>query len=463
MLLTMPDGVIISANQSACRLFGMTEVEMLCAGRAGIVVSDEKLECAIRERNLKGKVKAEFTFRRKDGTIFVGEGTSSLFTDAEGITRTSMTIQDITERKRIEAALIESEARYRSLFEDNHAPMLLIDPSTGEIVDGNRVACEYYGYRHEQLVRLTVSDLNTLSPEQIREDMERSVRGERRHFDFRHRMANGDVCDVEVYSGPIPVHGRPLLYSIVHDVTERKRIEREFAKRTNELARSNSELQQFAYVASHDLQEPLRMVISYLTLLEKRYRDQLDPDAREFIHYAVDGGKRMKYLIDDLLAFSRVDIGGKEFVPVDMNTLVAKTIHLLKIPIEEGDAKVGADPLPTIEADESQMVQVMQNLVANAIKFHGASPPEVRISATVGAGEWIFAVQDNGIGLNLQYSDKIFQMFQRLHNRDQYPGTGVGLAIVKKIVERHGGRIWVESELGKGATFFFSIPRSSIS
>jgi light-regulated signal transduction histidine kinase (bacteriophytochrome) len=254
-----------------------------------------------------------------------------------------------------------------------------------------------------------------------------------------------------------------LLYSIVHDVTERKRIEREFAKRTNELARSNSELQQFAYVASHDLQEPLRMVISYLTLLEKRYRDQLDPDAREFIHYAVDGGKRMKYLIDDLLAFSRVDTGGKEFVPVDMNALVAKTIHLLKIPIEEGDAKVVADPLPTIEADESQMVQVMQNLVANAIKFHGASPPEVRISATVGAGEWIFAVQDNGIGLNLQYSDKIFQMFQRLHNRDQYPGTGVGLAIVKKIVERHGGRIWVESELGKGATFFFSIPRSSIS
>jgi light-regulated signal transduction histidine kinase (bacteriophytochrome) len=203
------------------------------------------------------------------------------------------------------------------------------------------------------------------------------------------------------------------------------------------------------------------MVISYLTLLDKRYQDKLDPDGRDYIHYAVDGGKRMKDLIDDLLAYSRVDTGGKAFRSVDMNALIARTILLLKVPIEERKATISVDPLPTIEADESQIVQVIQNLVANAIKFHGHAPPEVHISASVGTGEWIFAVKDNGIGLDTIYSEKIFQMFQRLHDRGEYPGTGVGLAIAKKIIERHGGRIWVESEEGKGSAFFFTIPAVS--
>jgi light-regulated signal transduction histidine kinase (bacteriophytochrome) len=263
---------------------------------------------------------------------------------------------------------------------------------------------------------------------------------------------------VEVYSGPIRVDGRPLLYSIIHDVTEQKRIEAEFLKRTNELARSNADLQQFAYVASHDLQEPLRMVISYLTLLEKRYPDLLDPDSREFIRFAVEGGKRMKELVDDLLAYSRVDTTSSVFESVDMNELVAKTISLLQIPIQEANATIHIDPLPSVDADGTQMVQLIQNLLANAVKFRGNSPLVINITASVGAGEWVFGVHDNGIGMDMEYSDKIFQMFQRLHNRDRYPGTGVGLAIAKKIVERHGGRIWVESVLGTGSTFFFTIP-----
>ena len=237
------------------------------------------------------------------------------------------------------------------------------------------------------------------------------------------------------------------------DITKQKEAEKN-------LSRSNSELQQFAYLSSHDLQEPLRMVVSYLSLLEKKYKDQLDPNAQEYIKNAVEGGARMRELIDDLLEYSRLDTKGKEFASVNMNEILESTIKMLKVPIEENKADIFVGSLPTIKADQLQMSQLMQNLVGNAIKFHGSERPLVQITANPGARDWTFSVKDNGIGLNEEYSDKIFQMFQRLHARDKYPGTGVGLAIAKKIVERHGGRIWVESAEGKGATFFFTIPKT---
>ena len=237
----------------------------------------------------------------------------------------------------------------------------------------------------------------------------------------------------------------------IRDITERKKIE-------DELRRSNIELQQFAYVASHDLQEPLRMVINYLSLLKLRYKDRLDPKAEEYINFAVEGGTRMRELIDDLLEYSRIDTMGKDFAPVNMNDVVSKTLSLLKVPIGESEAEIVVDDLPDITADESQMMQVMQNLIGNAIKFRGPERPKIRISAKRGEREWTFAVEDNGIGLNMKYADRIFQVFQRLHSKEEYPGTGIGLAIAKKIVERHGGRIWVVSEEGKGATFLFTLP-----
>ncbi len=289
--------------------------------------------------------------------------------------------------------------------------------------------------------------------------MAQSLDGSKRKFDFRHRLANGEVRDVEVHSGVIHIQGRPLLYSIIHDVSERKMIEKEIIERTEDLARSNAELQQFAYISSHDLQEPLRMVVSYLTLLDKRFDHQLDPQAREYINNAVEGGSIMRQLIDDLLEYSRLDVAGKEFVPVKMNEVLEYTIRVLKIPIEENNAQIVVGPLPVVNADEMQMILLMQNLVGNAIKFHGSERPVVQITAEPGPRDWVFTVKDNGIGLNTEYSDKIFQMFQRLHTKDRYPGTGIGLAIAKKIVERHGGRIWVESEEGKGATFHFTIPK----
>jgi light-regulated signal transduction histidine kinase (bacteriophytochrome) len=248
--------------------------------------------------------------------------------------------------------------------------------------------------------------------------------------------------------------------SISRDITERKRAEEALAQRAEELARSNSDLEQFAYVASHDLQEPLRMVVSYLQLLERRYKGQLDERADRHIGYAVDGAKRMQRLINDLLTYSRVGRRGDTQALTDAEQVLQHTLRDLGQVIEESGATVEHDPLPVVHADPTQLGQLLHNLIANALRFRGDAPPRVYVGARYApdANEWVFEVNDNGIGIAPEYFDRIFIIFQRLHGRDEYPGTGIGLAICKKIVERHGGRIWVESEPGQGATFFFTLP-----
>jgi chemotaxis family two-component system sensor kinase Cph1 len=244
---------------------------------------------------------------------------------------------------------------------------------------------------------------------------------------------------------------------VARDITERKQGEVALAQQAQELARSNAELEQFAYVASHDLQEPLRMMASFAQLIAKRYRDKLDPDADEFIDYIVEGAARMQRLINDLLNYSRVGRRGGDFAPTDCAAVLGTACANLRAAIEESGAVVITDPLPVVMGDETQLVQLFQNLLGNALKFRG-DEPVVHIGTERRGNEWVFWVRDNGIGIEPRYAERIFLIFQRLHGRDQYAGTGIGLAIAKKIVERHGGRIWVESELGKGSTFSFTLP-----
>lgn len=231
------------------------------------------------------------------------------------------------------------------------------------------------------------------------------------------------------------------------------------AQRSEELARSNAELEQLAYVASHDLQEPLRMISSYLQLLEKRYGNQIDADATTFITFAVDGAKRMQALINDLLSYSRIDTKGKPFLPVNCQEIMSDVLRMLRISIAESKAEIICDPLPTVMADATQVAQLLQNLLGNAIKFRGIDSPKIHIWAEPAGEFWQFHIKDNGIGIDPDYFERIFVMFQRLHTRTAYPGTGIGLSICKKIVERHGGRIWVESGQGKGVSFIFTLPR----
>ena len=244
---------------------------------------------------------------------------------------------------------------------------------------------------------------------------------------------------------------------LVKEIAERKLAMAALAAKDEELQRSNTELEQFAYVASHDLQEPLRMVGSYTQLLARRYKGKLDADADEFIAFAVDGVTRMQGLINDLLQYSRVGTRGRAPEPTDSGAVLERALLNLKLALEDNRASVTSDPLPVVLADDRQLEQLFQNLVGNAVKYHGDGPPRVHVSAQRSNGSWMFAIKDNGIGIEPQYYERIFQIFQRLHTRKEYSGTGIGLAVCKKIVERHGGRIWVESTPGKGSTFMFTL------
>ena len=249
-----------------------------------------------------------------------------------------------------------------------------------------------------------------------------------------------------------------LIYAVARDITERKRAEDMLKATAAELTRSNDELSQFAYVASHDLQEPLRMVASFLQLIEKRYDSVLDEDGKEYIHFAVDGAKRMQALIQDLLSLSRVQSGVRPLVPVDCAKIFRDASDNLRIAIAEADATVTCDSLPEIVGDNVQIAQLFQNLMDNAIKFRGTGAVRIHVGAVRRPGAWEFSVSDNGMGIEPQFFERVFGIFQRLQTREQLSGTGIGLAVCKKIVERHGGKIWIESEPGRGATFFFTIP-----
>ncbi|MEN6452297.1 MAG: ATP-binding protein, partial [Thermoguttaceae bacterium] len=269
---------------------------------------------------------------------------------------------------------------------------------------------------------------------------------------------DGSAMPVECSSAPLDVGGERIGgVLIVRDITERKRAEESLRQTADKLAHSNEELEQFAYVASHDLQEPLRVITGYVQLIDHKYRGSLDADAEQFLHYIVDGAARMRQLITDLLDYSRVGTRGKPLKPTDLGKVTSHVLSDLRSVIEESGAVVKCGPLPTVAGDEIQLGRLFQNLIANAIKFRGERSPEIEVSARRDGDHWVISVRDNGIGIEPKYWDRIFVIFQRLHTRQKYPGTGIGLAICKRIVERHGGTIWLDSQPGQGTTFYFTL------
>lgn len=381
--------------------------------------------------------------------------------NAEDARRSSQqSLQEAFNRlQQADEAIRVSEARYRMLFDNSPDALSVVDPETGLPVEFNNRMPELLGYTPQEFAKLSVSDYEAKEVfAETQAHMDGIVHEGGDNFETQLRCKDGSIRDVKVSIRVIEMDGRRLLHSIITDISDIKAREQRMKHLMGELERSNAELQQFADVASHDLQEPLRMVASYVELLRNRYSGRLDDDADDFIAYAVDGANRMQHIIADLLAYARVGSRGKPFTPVDMNEVLCKATDNLSRTIDETDTLISADRLPRVTADGSQLVQVLQNLIANAIKFRTAEPPRVYVGASRVDSEWQFSVSDNGIGIDPEYFERIFVIFQRLHGREEYPGTGVGLAICKRIIERHGGRIWVESEPERGATFYFSLP-----
>jgi PAS domain S-box-containing protein len=359
------------------------------------------------------------------------------------------------------AAIRASEVRYRRLFEAAKDGILIIDADTGMVADVNPFFVEMMGLQREVFLGKKIWELDLLKNIFVsRADFEELQQKEYiRYEDRQIETADGRRIDVELVGNVYKVNNARVIQCNIRDVTERKRVEDKLKGTLTDLQRSNKELEQFAYVASHDLQEPLRMVASYTQLLAQRYEGRLDDKARKYINYAVDGAVRMQLLINDLLLYSRVNTQGKPLETIDSNRVLGEAIRNLSAAIEESRAVITNDDLPTVRGDATQLQQVLQNLIGNAIKFRGPDSPHIHVGARDLGKEWRFSVKDNGIGIDKQYAEQIFVIFQRLHTRQEYPGTGIGLAVCKRIVERHGGRIWVESEPGKGCMFYFTLPK----
>lgn len=480
ILLTKPDGSIIAANPAAQKMFDMTEEEIVRAGREGIVV-DVQVDHFVKERAEKGKVQMELIHKRKDSSTFTAEVTSSLFTDADGTIKASTIIRDITKRKKLEDDLrqardyleerVQERTNELNITINSIADGVVIYDRKGDIVQINEVAQKYYenicldskDNLKERVEKYSwfFSDGTPVTAKNV--PISRALQGEvvkdvdlylKDLSSFKWLTASA----VPLYDNEGSLFGGVLTFN---DTTDRKMAEKKLNEALDGLKRSNDELQQFAYVSSHDLQEPLRTIASFTQLLERRYKNKLDSDADEFIEYIVDAAIRMKQQIQDLLEYSRVTTAGDEFKQVHTDSILDHAINNLKSSIDENSAEIIHDPLPDVIADGDQLIRVFQNLISNAIKYRKPDEsPKVHISAYFDkkSNEYVFSVQDNGIGIDEQYLDRIFRIFQRLHTREDYHGTGIGLAVVKRVIDRHCGRVWVESKLGEGSTFYFTIP-----
>jgi len=458
-------------------VLGMTPFEMMPPEEAERVAGE--FGAAVRSQQPFERL--ENTNVHKDGHLVVLETSGTPIFDETGIFRGYRGVdRDITERKRLDAArreaeeaLRESEQRFRAVFEHANDGIVWADVETQRFHFANEKFCKMLGYGRDEIEGL---DLRGIHPEgdlpRVLADFERQAKGELDVArDIPVKRKDGSVFYADINASPLSLGGRSFLMGIFRDISARRSAEENLKKTAAELVRSNRELEQFAHTVSHDLHEPLRSVSGFLRLLDEQYRERLDDKAQRFVAQALGGAERMQALIDDLLSYSRVGKGTEDIKSVDCSKVVEQVLVDLRASVEESGAEVAQEDLPTIMADETQLTQLFQNLISNAIKFRGEAPPRIHITAarepewrgsaarSARAREaWCFSVADNGIGIDRKIVHRIFDAFQRGHDKRTYPGTGIGLAICKRVVQRHGGRIWAESVPGKGATFRFILP-----
>ncbi|MFZ1934479.1 MAG: PAS domain S-box protein [Thermoguttaceae bacterium] len=446
-------GRFVRCNRLLQELTGLTAEMLRGTDALRTIFADDRQRVAakIREVFEKGQAEVEARFLGKDEVrefLFTGRrmdvGSTSCLVGS-GV--------DITDRKHAEEMLRLTQ------FSVDHAadPAFWVGPDA-RIAYANSSACKQLGYSREELLSLTVHHIDPDFPAEVwPEHWEELKRRGCLTFESRHRSKDGKLFPVEVTASYLAFAGKEYNCASVRDISDRKRSEESLRRAAQELERSNKDLEQFASVASHDLQEPLRTVSGFVQLLQSKYAGQLDAEADTFIKYAVDGAKRMETLIRDLLAYARVTSRSGEMVSTDAGAALRQALDNLQASIQEKGAEIVHGELPIVRADAAQLAQLFQNLIGNALKFRSEAPPEIHVDACREADYWRFSVRDNGIGIDARFQDHIFEMFHRLHSRQQYDGSGIGLAICKKIVDRHGGRIWVESEPGQGATFHFTI------
>jgi PAS domain S-box-containing protein len=457
-----PNGMVISWNAGAERIKGYRS-DQIIGHHISCFFSAEDIERGKPEEILRttassGRYEYQGMRVRENGSRFLATVTFIAVRDSTGYLQGFYEIsRDLSETK-------ESGAKYRGLLEAAPDAMVVVNQG-GEIVLLNVQAENQFGYQRAELVGQPVTTIiptgfaERLIADDLRSATEALAQQIGTGIELTGRRKDGSEFPIEIMLSPLESAEGILVTAAIRDISKRKKSEEQLVNTVGELKRSNDELQEFAYVASHDLQEPLRMVASYTQLLGQRYKGRLDSDADEFIAYAVDGSNRMQRLIQDLLAYSRAGTNGSALLEISSANALKEALTNLRGTIENSSAIVTHDPLPPITTDSTQLAQIFQNLVGNAIKYRSAEIPHVHVSATKnGGGEWIFSVRDNGMGIDSLYFDKIFVLFQRLHGQKEFKGTGIGLAICKKIIERLGGRIWVESKPGEGSTFYFALP-----
>jgi PAS domain S-box-containing protein len=472
MVVVNPGGEIVLLNVQAEKQFGYSRDELvgqrvkniIPEGFAERIIADGTRSAADALAQQMG-MGLELTARRKNGTEFPIEIMLSPLESAEGILITAA-IRDISVRKAAEEHLARMEGQYRGLLEAAPDAMVVVNQG-GDIVLLNVQAEKQFGYRRDELLGQRVKNIipegfaERLVADALRSAEDALAQQIGTGIELTALRKDGTEFPIELMLSPLESAEGILVTAAIRDITARRTAEAHLLEKMEELNRSNVELGQFAYIASHDLQEPLRMVASYTQLLSRRYKGKLDADADEFIAFAVDGASRMQRLIQDLLAYSRVGTKGQDMLDTSSEEALCQALINLRGSIEASGAVITHDLLPSVLADEMQLTQLFQNLVGNAIKYQSAGIPKVHISAAKNGGpKWTFSIKDNGLGIDPQYFERIFGMFQRLHKREEFAGTGIGLAICKKIVERHGGNISVESEPGHGSTFSFALAES---